>query len=84
MKTAIQILDDAHLKEVGGGQSRIICTVSEEFITCTGNGVTVRTPRTNTGRGGGTGSGTGGGTGGGGNSNRDRGDIGGGRSGRRW
>jgi hypothetical protein len=81
MKTAIQILDDAQLKDVGGGQSRIICTVSEEFITCTGNGVTVRTPRTDNRRGGG---GTGGGTGGGGNTNRDRGDIGGGRSGRRW
>jgi hypothetical protein len=81
MKTAIRVLDDAHLKEVAGGKAKIVCTVSQEFITCTANGVTVRTPRTDTGRGGG---GTGGGTGGGGNTGRDRGDTGGGRSGRRW
>ena len=53
MKTAIQVLDVAQLKDVAGGQSKIVCTVSQEYITCTGNGMTVRTPRNGSGTGGG-------------------------------
>lgn len=53
MKTAIQVLDVAQLKDVAGGQSKIVCTVSQEYITCTGNGMTVRTPRNDSGTGGG-------------------------------
>ncbi len=67
MKTAIQVLDEAQLKNVAGGQSKIVCTVSQEYITCTRNGVTVRSPRNGSG-----------GTGGGGsNPGRGRGNAGG-------
>jgi hypothetical protein len=76
MRTAIRVLDESQLQEVGGGQQRIICTVTEEYVTCTGNGTTVSVPRTD-------GGGAGGGTGaGGGGRAPDRGDVG--RSGRRW
>lgn len=84
MKPAIQVLDEGYLSEVSGGQSRVICTVSQDYITCTRGGVTVRSPRSGGGGTGGGGSAGGGGNGGGAGGGGGRGDNGGGRSGRRW
>jgi hypothetical protein len=82
MTTPIRVLDDAQLDDVGGGQSRIICTVSQEYITCTQGGVTVRMRRTDPDAGRGSG-GRDGGTGDGGTGGGRDGGTGGGRTGRR-
>lgn len=72
MSNAIQVLPESDLMAIAGGQSKIICTVSADYITCVQGGVTIRMPRTDTNRGNrgtpSTGGGTGGGKGGGDNS----------------